>query len=172
MSKSSPSGSPRSTWSLGEKANGCGSLPVGLQRRNSTLPCSSAPTGTLSLGKFGTASSRVCKSACKISRRAADCSSSVLISATCAISASALSPFDLRIPICLDTVLRIDCNSSVRVCNVLRSFSNVWNASTFKKTCGDLRVSSRAITCGKSRRNRLMSNIYFNPLGKGNLIVS
>ena len=125
ISKSKPSGSPKSTWSLGVKAKGCGSLPVALQRRNSTLPCSSAPTGTLSFGKLGTASNKVCNSVCKMSRRAADCSSSVLISATCTISASALSPFDLRMPICLDTVLRIDCNSSVRVCNVLRSFSKV-----------------------------------------------
>ena len=50
VSKSRPSGAPRSTWSFTAKSNVRG-VP---QRRTSTLPVSSAPAGTLSSGRLGT----------------------------------------------------------------------------------------------------------------------
>ncbi len=108
-------GSPSSTWSRTGKSNARGARPCGDQRRTSTLACSSAPTGTLSCGRLGTASSKVAISCWMTSSRVADASSSSLIDATCAIKSSADSPLALRWPICLLALLRCACNSSVRV---------------------------------------------------------
>ena len=53
-SKSSPSGWPTSTWSLGSKVSVAGWPPLppeGLHLRTSTLPSSPVPSGTLVCGK-------------------------------------------------------------------------------------------------------------------------
>src|SRR5688572_22686219 len=155
VSKSRPSGVPTSTWSLTSKSNLRG-VP---HLRTSTLAVSSAPTGTLSCGRLGTASSRACISGWICSRRAADCSRSPLSCATSAITASADSPLALSWPICLDRALRLACSSSVRVWMVLRSASRRWKASTSRNGWGDLRVSSRATTAGRSFRSWEMSSI-------------
>ena len=161
-SKSSPSGSPTSTWSLAAKAKAAGTPPApcaGVHLRTSTLPASPAPSGTLSCGKLGTASSSTCSSVWIWSRRVAMLSSSVLDALTWAITALASSPLALSWPICLDRLLRWFCNSSVRIWQVLRSASSAWKASTFKNACGRLRVSRRAMAEGRSLRRRLMSSM-------------
>ncbi len=155
ISKSSPSGVPRSTWSLGVKSN-CGGVP---QRRTSTLALSSAPTGTLACGRLGTASSSACSSAWICSRRVAERSSSSLSCATSAMSVSAFSPRAFCWPICLERLLRRACSSSVRVCSVLRSASSAWKAATSRKGWGFLRVSSRAMALGRSLRRRRRSSM-------------
>ena len=160
ISKSKPRGSPRSTWSFTGKSNTLGVPDV----RTTTLPCSSAPTGTDSWGRFGTASSIVSISAWMASRRVAEESSSAFSPETSAMAASASAcwPLPLNMPICLLTVLRLACISSVRIWRVLRSASSAVKAATSRNACGFFRVCRRATTESRSFRNRVISNMVFS----------
>ncbi len=155
VSKSRPSGAPRSTWSRGAKSKARG-VP---QRRTSTLPVSSAPAGTPGCGRLGSAISRACNSAWMASSRSADAFSASPMPCTSAIAAEASSPRPRAWPICLESWLRRACSSSVRVCTALRSASMASKRATSRKGCGDLRASSRATTPARSLRSRVMSSM-------------
>ena len=66
------------------------------QRRTSTLPVSSTPTGTLSCGRLGRPISRLCKSACRLSRRSAPAFRASAMPLTSAIRAPVSLPCDLN----------------------------------------------------------------------------
>ena len=129
VSKSRPSGAPRSTWSRGAKSKLRG-VP---QRRTSTLALSSAPTGTLASGRLGSDISIVDSSAWIASSRAAERSSSPAMPFTSVISALASAPCAFFWPISFDRLLRRACSSSVRVCRPLRSDSRATEALDVEK---------------------------------------
>jgi hypothetical protein len=118
-----------------------------------------APIGTLSCGRLGTAISISDRSAWIASSRSAELFSPSAMPATCAISSPLSWPFDFSWPICLDSLLRCACSSSVRVWIALRSASSDWKRGTSRKACGVVRASRRATTCAKSLRSRVMSSM-------------
>mmetsp|Transcript_60027 Transcript_60027/g.142064 ORF Transcript_60027/g.142064 Transcript_60027/m.142064 type:complete len:250 (+) Transcript_60027:134-883(+) len=157
VSKSRPSGAPRSTWSFTSKSKLRG-VP---QRRTSMLPVSSVPSGTLSSGRLGTPISRWLSSCWIASSRSAPALSSSAMLPTSAICAVASSPLPLAMPICLDSALRRACNSSVRVCTALRSASRALKRSTSRNGWGFLRAFRRSMTVSSSLRSWVMSSMSF-----------
>ena len=145
----SPVASPSATWSFGGKLK-LRWLP---SRRISTLPVSSAPSGTSSNGRFGTTSRRMRNSS---SRRLASRSPSLRLCsrlATSAISASAFSPLRLAMPICWLSALRFAWMASLSEIAARRRLSMSRISAESGARPRFLRPASNA--SGLSRMNRM-----------------
>ncbi len=107
VSKSSPSGGPRSACSCGSNAK----LRCWPQRDSSRLAVSSAPSGTSSSGMLGSAASSASSSAPSARSSSSSAGSVSLSCATSALSASAvaMSPLPIAAPIAFDASLRRAC---------------------------------------------------------------
>ena len=131
MSKSSPAACPR-PHGLSPRSRSCAGPP---QRRTSTLPCSSAPTGTLSCGRLGTASSRL-QLGLDLVQAGGGLLQLDLGGGHLGLGGlgAVLVALGMSMPICLESWrLAGPAAPSVRVCGrVLRSVSRARKASTFE----------------------------------------
>ena len=164
VSKSKPKGAPKSTWSLTSKSKLRG-VPI---LRTSTLSFSSRPTGTVSLGMLGKCNNKSSNCSCTALYASSACFNSSPKLPTSAMMALASSPLLLAMPICLDTWLRLACNSCAVVCKVLRCSSNWLNctASNVK-----FLLCMAWVTRGISLRNTWISNMVLTHTIKTNIVA-
>ncbi len=156
VSKSSPMGSPRLTWSRAGNGSGAG-LPSasalicsGSQRRTSILSSLERPGGTLSCGRLGMVISHSLSSPCNPANWVSSSFKRAGICCDSAISLPASSPFDFSCPMSLDTALRRACSASVSTCTDLRRASSMPKRSVSKEMP---RTAKALTTAGKSLRN-------------------
>ena len=130
------------------------------QRRTSTLPVSSAPTGTLACGRFGTPMQqrRTARPGSSASR-SADAFSSSPMPATSAISALGVAALALELADLLGKRVAPRLQFlGARLDRLALALERAKRA-TSRKGWGDLRVSRRATTAARSLRSREMSSM-------------